>query len=254
MLAPRYPYLIAGQPEDAGADLPVLDKFTGEIATRVALASPEAIERAIAAAHGAREAMRRLPPHERQAILERCVQQIRSRAEEMVRVLCVEAGKTMRDARGEVTRMLDTFQAAAAEATRIEGQTLCLSISPRSSGYRGFTQKVPVGVCSFITPFNFPLNLVAHKVAPAIAAGCPFLLKPSEKTPVSALLLGQILARVGLPPGSFSVLVCRGEDAAPLVEDPRIALLSFTGSSKVGWALKARAGRKKVTLELGGNA
>jgi acyl-CoA reductase-like NAD-dependent aldehyde dehydrogenase len=254
MLAPRYPYLIAGQPEDSGHDLPVVDKFTGEVATRAALASPEAIERAIAAAHGARGAMERLPPYERQAILERCVQQIRSRAEELAQVLCIEAGKTLRDARGEVTRMIDTFKAAAEEATRIEGETLCLEISPRAAGYRGFTRKVPVGVCSLITPFNFPLNLVAHKVAPAIAAGCPFLVKPSEKTPVSALILGEILAGAGLPPGSFSVLVCRVEDAGPLVDDPRIALLSFTGSSKVGWSLKARAGRKKVTLELGGNA
>ena len=254
MLAARYSYLIAGQPEDTGDDLEVLDKHSGVVATRVALAGPQAIERAIAAASAARTALRRMPPHERQAALEQVVLRLRARAEELALVLCIEAGKPLRDARGEVTRLIDTFKLAAEEATRIEGATLNLEISPRAAGYRGFTRKVPVGVCSLITPFNFPLNLVAHKVAPAIAAGCPFLLKPSERTPVSALILGQILAETRLPRGAFSVLPCRLEHVAPLVEDERIALLSFTGSGKVGWVLKARAGRKRVTLELGGNA
>src|SRR5690606_37893004 len=124
----------------------------------------------------------------------------------------------------------------------------------RSSAlYRGMTRRVPVGVCSFITPFNFPLNLVAHKVAPAIAAGCPFVLKPAAKTPLGALIIGEVLAETDLPPGAFSILPCSNEDAAALVEDERIALFSFTGG-EVGWELKSRAGRKKVVLELGGNA
>jgi acyl-CoA reductase-like NAD-dependent aldehyde dehydrogenase len=153
-----------------------------------------------------------------------------------------------------VTRLIDTFRVAAEEAVRIDGETLNLEISARADGYRGFTKRVPVGPCSFITPFNFPLNLVAHKVAPAIAAGCPFVLKPSERTPIGALMIGAVLAETELPEGAFSVVPCALKDLAPLVEDDRLALLSFTGSGKVGWDLKARAGRKKVVLELGGNA
>jgi len=167
--------------------------------------------------------------------------------------LCIEAGKPIRDARGEVTRLIDTFRIAAGEATRIDGEVIELQVSQRTRGYRGMVKRVPVGACAFITPFNFPLNLVAHKVAPAIAAGCPFVLKPAAKTPVGALIIAQVLAETDLPPGAFSVLPCSNDNAGLLVEDERIALLSFTGGM-VGWDLKARAGRKKVTLELGGNA
>jgi acyl-CoA reductase-like NAD-dependent aldehyde dehydrogenase len=248
------PFLLAGRRETSDDVLLVHDRYTGELIARVALAGAEAIERGIAAAFASREAMRRLPPFERQRVLEHAVVRLRGRAEELVRVLCAEAGKPLRDARGEVTRLIDTFKIAAEEAVRIEGDVMNLEISPRARGYRGFTRKVPVGVCSLITPFNFPLNLVAHKVAPAIAAGCPFVLKPSERTPICALMLGQILQEAGLPEGAFSVLPCRVSEVSPLVEDERIALLSFTGSGKVGWELKARAGRKKVVLELGGNA
>lgn len=254
MLAASYPYQVAGCFEAPNHDLVVTDKYTGEVVTRVALAGAEAIERGIAAAFAARKAMRNFPPYERQAVLEHCVVRLRERSEELAEALCIEAGKPLRDARGEVTRLIDTFKVAAEESVRIQGEVLNLEISQRAAGYRGFTRKVPVGVCSLITPFNFPLNLVAHKVAPAIAAGCPFLIKPSERTPIGALILGEILAETRLPKGSFSVLPCRIDDVAPFIEDERIALLSFTGSGKVGWDLKARAGRKKVVLELGGNA
>lgn len=250
----RYPYYLAGRPSLEGATLPVLDKFSGAEATRVTLADAGVIEAAIAAAAAAARPMRELSPHVRQGVLEHCVRRFRERAEELAAVLCVEAGKPIRDARGEVTRLIDTFKVAAEEATRVDGETLTLAISPRTAGYRGFTRRVPIGPCSFITPFNFPLNLVAHKVAPAIAAGCPFVLKPSERTPVSALILGEILAETELPPGAFSVVPCRLDDLAPLIEDERLAMLSFTGSGPVGWQLRARAGRKKVVLELGGNA
>jgi acyl-CoA reductase-like NAD-dependent aldehyde dehydrogenase len=181
------------------------------------------------------------------------VRRFGERREELALALCIEAGKPIADSRGEVSRLIDTFRIAAGEATRIEGEVLELQLSPRTRGYRGMVRRVPVGACSFITPFNFPLNLVAHKVAPALAAGCPFVLKPSEKTPVGALIIGEVLAETDLPKGAFSILPCPIEAAAPLVEDERIALLSFTGGL-VGWDLKARAGRKKVVLELGGNA
>ena len=253
MLKDRYPYYLANRAVAANADLAVLDKYSGEQATTVALADAEAVERAIAAAFDARQAMATFPPDARRDVLEHCVRRFGERSEELALALCIEAGKPIKDARGEVARLIDTFRIAAGEATRIGGEVLELQVSERTRGYRGMTKRVPVGACSFITPFNFPLNLVAHKVAPAIAAGCPFVLKPSERTPVGALIIGEVLAETALPAGAFSILPCRTEDAAPLVEDERIALLSFTGGV-VGWDLKARAGRKKVVLELGGNA
>jgi len=254
MLAEKYPYYLANRPQQPNADLAVTDKYTGEVVTRVALADAAAVEAAIAAAVRAAGPMRRMAPYARQEVLEHCVRRFRERAEELALALCIEAGKPLRDARGEVTRLIETFKAAAEEAVRLEGEVLNLEVSRRSAGYRGFTQRVPVGPCSFITPFNFPLNLVAHKVAPAIAAGCPFLLKPSDRTPVSAALLAEVLAETALPEGAFSVLNTRLADIGPFIEDDRLKLLSFTGSEKVGWELKARAGRKKVVLELGGNA
>ena len=253
MLKKTYPYYLANKPFPANTDLEVLDKYSGKRATRVAFADKVAVRKAIVAAHKAREAMAAFTPDARRDVLEHCVRRFSERQEELALALCIEAGKPIRDARGEVTRLIDTFRIAAGEATRIGGEVIELQVSPRTRGYRGMTRRVPIGVCAFITPFNFPLNLVAHKVAPAIAAGCPFVLKPAAKTPVGALIIGEVLAETGLPKGAFSILPCSNEDASLLVEDERIALLSFTGGL-VGWDLKARAGRKKVTLELGGNA
>ncbi len=252
-LKSSYPYYLANSPVAANTDLPVLDKYSGQRATRVAFADATAVRKAIVAGYQAREATAAFPPDARRDVLEHCVRRFTERFDELALALCIEAGKPIRDARGEVTRLIDTFRIAAGEATRIGGELIEMQISPRTRGYRGMVKRVPVGLCSFITPFNFPLNLVAHKVAPAIAAGCPFVLKPSEKTPIGALIIGEVLAETDLPKGAFSVLACSNDDAAQLVEDERIALLSFTGGL-VGWDLKARAGRKRVTLELGGNA
>jgi acyl-CoA reductase-like NAD-dependent aldehyde dehydrogenase len=249
----RWPYFLANRPVQANTALEVFDKYSGERVARTALADAAAIEAAIAAAHDARDAMAAFPPDARRDVLEHCVRRFEARKEELALALCIEAGKPIRDARGEVARLVDTFRIAAGEATRIGGEVLELGISERTRGWRGMTRRVPIGACSFITPFNFPLNLVAHKVAPAIAAGCPFVLKPAAKTPLGALIIGEVLADTDLPAGAFSILPCSNEDAAALVSDERIALLSFTGGL-VGWDLKAKAGRKKVTLELGGNA
>jgi acyl-CoA reductase-like NAD-dependent aldehyde dehydrogenase len=254
MLSTRYPYYLANRPQQPNEDLLVIDKYSGEIAARAAVPDRAAIEAGIAAAAAAAPAMRRMPPHARQEVLEHCVRRFRERADELALSLCIEAGKPIRDARGEVTRLIDTFKVAAEESVRGGGEVLNLEISARSQGYRGFTKRTPIGPCSFITPFNFPLNLVAHKVAPAIAAGCPFVLKPSERTPIGALIMGEVLAETALPEGAFSVLPCRLGDISPFIEDERLKLLSFTGSGKVGWDLRARAGRKRVVLELGGNA
>ncbi len=253
-VAPRYPYYLAGRPVHGGEDLPVTDKYTGRVVSHVALANRDAIEQAIAMGAAAAPAVRAVPPYARRAVLRQCADAFRQRSGELAAVLVVEAGKPIRDARGEVGRLVDTFEIAAEEAVRIDGEADNLENTPRALGYRGFTKRVPVGLCSFLTPFNFPLNLVAHKVAPAIAAGCPFVLKPSERAPIGALLLGDILSRTELPPGAFSILPATLRDVAPFVEDPRIKLLSFTGSAAVGWDLKARAGRARVVLELGGNA
>lgn len=249
-----YPLYLANRPVMPNCDLAVRDKCTGETAFRVALADRALVEQAIAAAAESAPAMRKLPPYERRDILLYCVARFTERAEELARGLCLEAGKPIRDSRGEVTRLIDTFRVAAEEAVRIGGEVIPLEISPRARGYVGFWKRVPVGPCALITPFNFPLNLAAHKVAPAIAAGCPFVLKPASATPRGALIIGEVLAETALPPGAFSILPCRHADAEPLITDERIRLISFTGSPEVGWDIKARAGKKKVALELGGNA
>lgn len=176
------------------------------------------------------------------------------RADELAKALCIEAGKPINDAKGEVTRLIDTFKIAAEESVRINGEVVNLEISARAKGYQGMTKKVPIGPCSFISPFNFPLNLAAHKVAPAIAAGCTFVLKPASRTPIGALIIGEVLAETDLPKGAFSILPCSRDGADLFTTDERLKLLSFTGSPDVGWALKAKAGKKPVVLELGGNA
>lgn len=253
-LQPQYPFYLANVAQQPNQDLEVVDKYNGDVATRVALAGVFEIDQAIAAATAATAEMRRLPPYERQQTLQHCVDRFSNRQDELAMALSIEAGKPIRDARGEVTRLIDTFRIAAEESVRIGGEVIELEIAPRVRGYRGMTKRVPIGPCSFISPFNFPLNLAAHKIAPAIAAGCPFVLKPASRTPIGALIIGQVLAETNLPRGAFSILPCRRSEAGALTTDPRLKLLSFTGSPKVGWALKSQAGKKKVVLELGGNA
>jgi acyl-CoA reductase-like NAD-dependent aldehyde dehydrogenase len=254
MLKDRYPYYLANRAVYDNTDLPVIDKFTGKVATKVALAGEAAIDRAIAAAVTAAEPMRKLKAYERQAVLMHCVKRFSERADELAESLCIEAGKPIRDSKGEVGRLIDTFRIAAEESVRMIGEVLPLDIAPRARDYTGMWKRVPIGPCSFISPFNFPLNLAAHKIAPALAVGCPFVLKPASLTPIGALTIGEVLAEADLPPGAFSILPCKREGARLFTEDPRFKLLSFTGSPDVGWALKAAAGQKKVVLELGGNA
>jgi len=253
-LQETYPIYVANRPELPNTDLAVNDKYSGETATRTALADPATIDRAIAAAVGAAAPMARMAAYERRAVLEHCVDRFTERAEELAQMLRIEAGKPIRDSRGEVSRLIDTFRLAADEATRPTGETLEPEIGERTRGYRGWTKRVPIGPCSFISPFNFPLNLAAHKIAPTLAVGCPFVLKPASKTPLGALVIGEILAETDLPEGAFSILPCSRDGADLFTTDERLKLLSFTGSPDVGWKLKAGAGKKKVILELGGNA
>lgn len=248
------PYYLANKPEFANEDLEVVDKHTGKVAYRVAEAHDAEVDRAIGAAEAARRPMAELPSHARRDVLLHCVERFEARREELVEILIVEGGKVITDARGEVGRLIETFRIAAEEATRIGGEVLPMDITPRAEGFMGIWKRVPIGPVSFITPFNFPYNLVAHKVAPAIAAGCPFVLKPAEKTPVGALVIGEILAECDLPEGAFSILPVDREDAARFTEDERLKLMSFTGSDKVGWMLKDKSGKKPVVMELGGNA
>jgi acyl-CoA reductase-like NAD-dependent aldehyde dehydrogenase len=254
MLKKSYPLHIAGHPETPNLDLAVTNKFNGEVATHVPLADTAMIDRAISAAVGATAPMAAMPSHKREAVLLHCVRRFEERKDELAHALCIEAGKPIKDSRGEVTRLIDTFKVAAGEATRMTGEVMPMDISARAEDYRGMWKRVPIGPCSFISPFNFPLNLAAHKIAPALAVGCPFVLKPASLTPIGALIMGEILAETDLPEGAFSILPCSRDGAELFTTDDRLKLLSFTGSPDVGWALKAKAGKKKVVLELGGNA
>ena len=253
-LKDTYPLYLANEAQQPNTDLAVTDKFTGEVATRVALADAKTIDAGIAAAVEAAEPMRRMASYERQAVLQHCVDRFTERKDELAFALCVEAGKPINDSRGEVGRLIDTFRIAAEESVRMTGEVQPLDISARARGYQGIWKRVPIGPCSFISPFNFPLNLAAHKIAPAIAVGCPFVMKPASRTPLGAIIMGEVLAETDLPKGAFSILPASRDGADLFTTDDRLKLLSFTGSPDVGWDLKARAGKKKVVLELGGNA
>ena len=249
-----YPLYLNNEAVQPNTDLEVTDKFTGEVAFRCAQADAATIDAGIQGAVEAAEPMARMPAFARQAVLDHCVKRFRERFDELAYALCVEAGKPIKDSEGEVTRLIDTFRIAAEESVRMTGEVQPLDISPRAKGYVGMWRRVPIGPCSFISPFNFPLNLAAHKIAPAIAVGCSFVMKPASRTPLGALIIGEVLAETDLPKGAFSILPAHRDGADLFTEDERLKLLSFTGSPAVGWDLKAKAGKKKVVLELGGNA
>ncbi|MBI4410034.1 MAG: aldehyde dehydrogenase family protein [Gemmatimonadetes bacterium] len=231
----------------------VVDPFTGELYARVPLAGPAEMERAIAAAVEASRELRALPTHRRVDILLGIVEGIRGRADELAETMTRESGKPIQYARGEVQRALQTFALGADEARGLGGGILPADLEPRTEGYFTLYQRFPIGPVSAIAPFNFPLNLVAHKLSPAYAAGNPVVLKPPMQSPVTSLELAEICFQAGLPPRALSVVHSRPEVAERLATDERFALLSFTGSARVGWHLKNIAGRKRVLLELGGN-
>lgn len=250
-----YPLYVAGKAITTGQWLEVQHKYRHTVYARVALADAKVLEKAIAASVKAEAEMAALKPYQKQKILLHCVKRFNELREELTEILIAEGGKPRGAASAEVERLINTFQLAADAVTQLDdGRMLPLAVTPAAARFRGMVKHVPVGAISLISPFNFPLNLVAHKIAPAIAAGCPFVLKPASLTPISALKIAQVLAETDLPKGSWSVLPCDRQAADILVTDDRFKLLSFTGSDQVGWDMKARAGRKKVTLELGGNA
>ncbi|WP_336938514.1 aldehyde dehydrogenase family protein [Acinetobacter modestus] len=250
-----YPLYVAGKAVTTGQWLEVHDKYSNTVYARVALADEKVLEKAISASVNAEADMATLKPFEKQKVLLYCVKRFNELREELTDILIVEGGKPRGAASAEVERLINTFQLAADAVTQLDdGRMLPLAVTPAAARFRGMVKHVPIGAVSLISPFNFPLNLVAHKIAPAIAAGCPFVLKPASLTPISALMIAKVLAETDLPKGSWSVLPCDRQAADILVTDDRFKLLSFTGSDQVGWDMKARAGRKKVTLELGGNA
>ena len=220
----------------------------------VALAGPESVERAIASAVHVADELARTPAWRRAAWLEGIVDGIRARRDELVDLIVHEGGKPRRFAEGEVARAIQTFTLGVEAARSLGGEVIPIDAVESGEGRIGITRRFPKGPVAAITPFNFPLNLVAHKVAPALAAGCPLVLKPADETPLSSLVLAEIAEQAGVPAGAFNVVPCEVEDAAPLTEDPRLKVLTFTGSARVGWQLKSRAGKKQVLLELGGNA
>ncbi|HWG99116.1 MAG TPA: aldehyde dehydrogenase family protein [Pilimelia sp.] len=261
------PFYVAGRPEHGTAPLVVCSPFDGREAGRTSHAGPEQVERAVAAAAAAAADTAALPAHARAAALDHVSRRLAERAEEAAALITAESGKPVRWARVEVTRAVSTLRWAAEEARRFSGELQRLDTDPAAAaapppgsgraagtGRIAVVRRFPRGPVLGITPFNFPLNLVAHKVAPALAVGAPIVVKPAPATPLSALLLGELLAETDLPAGAWSVLPLPNAQAEQLVADPRLPVVSFTGSGPVGQRIRRAVPDKHVTLELGGNA
>ena len=256
----QHALILAGQSVHTDSYATVANKFTGEPMAEVSMAGPSEIERAIAIGEQAAYECAAISPQRRAAILSEMAGMVRSRADEISATLAREAGKPIQAARVETDRCIATLtessRVARAEFTsgELADRKVLLTPQGQKPKVHGTLRRVPIGLCSFITPFNFPLNLVAHKIGPAIACGCPFVLKPAGRTPLSALTLGEIALEAGWPEDAVSILPCKVEHAEPFSNDSRFRLLSFTGSDEVGWKLKSSAAKMRVALELGGDA
>ena len=244
MQGPR-PFFIGGQWRQGDTTAPVHDPFTGKVLAEVSQANETDAEAAIQSTAEAAIPMGALPAHRRYHILQHIAGSFYDRREEFARLMSGEAGKPISDARREVSRAVQTFTVAAEEAKRIPGDVIPLDWTPGTDSHLGILRRFPIGPMLGITPFNFPLNLVAHKVAPALAAGNPILIKPAPQTPLTALLLGEVALEAGVPPGGLNILPCENQIAERLVVDPRFKLLSFTGSAAVGWMLKDKCGKRR---------
>lgn len=251
---PSLKIYLAGRFIETAKELNVMNPFSGELVSKTFLAGKAELEEALVGAESVRIAMRDLSSHKRYEILMHIRNRLIERREEFGQTIMLESGKPIRYALGEVDRSVQTFTVAAEEAKRVPGEYISLDWTAAGEGKEGIVRHFPIGIVAGIAPFNFPLNLAVHKLAPAIAAGCPIILKPSSTTPLSTLLLAGIIAQTSLPPGAVSVLPMDRITGNLLVTDSRISLLSFTGSPEVGWKMKADSGKKKVVLELGGNA
>jgi acyl-CoA reductase-like NAD-dependent aldehyde dehydrogenase len=247
-------FFLDGHWRNEGEPIEILSPGTRQRVGVTHRATSADVEAAIRAATRAFEVTRRMGGYERQRILRAISAGIEKHGEEFARLVALEAGKPIKAARAEVDRAVFTFSVAAEEAVRVGGEYLPLDWQASTAGRWGIVRRFPLGPIAAITPFNFPIKLVAHKIAPAIAAGCTVVLKPAPQTPLTSLRLAQIIEQAGWPAGALNVLPLSNEDAGTLVSDDRLKLLSFTGSTAVGWALKQKAGKKRVVLELGGNA
>jgi len=250
----KHPFMIGNEWRETAHTLPVINPYSQKVFAEVSLAGTAEIDGAIDLAVKAFAETRTLPTYLRSRICLQIAQGIEDRKEEFAETISKESGKPLLYSRAEVARSISTFRIAAEEASRIHGEVLHLDITESAKGKTGLVRRFPIGPVSGISPFNFPLNLVAHKVAPAMACGNPIILKPASSTPLTALLLGKVVSETDAVDGSFSVLPCKSSDATALVEDERLKMVTFTGSPPIGWDIKRRAGKKKVTLELGGNA
>lgn len=249
-----YGFLLDGKWLSEGEPLEVRSPYDGSVIASTFRPSLDHVELAIQASVRAFERTRRMAAYERQRVLENVARAITERQEELAQLIAQEAGKPIKTARAEVERAIFTFTIAAEESTRIYGEWIPLDLQASTAGRWAMVRRFPLGPIAAISPFNFPLNLVAHKWAPAIAAGCTIVHKPASQTPLSSLRLAELVERAGWPAGALNVLPLSGRDAERLVTDDRLKKLTFTGSGAVGWDLKQKAGKKHVTLELGGNA
>jgi glyceraldehyde-3-phosphate dehydrogenase (NADP+) len=254
-MSKEFGYLVNGKWVKSGKKKEIKSPYNGEVAGVVNIPGRQAAKDSIGAAERAYEKWRESPSHERSRILRKIAEGIAGRKEEFARTLVLEGGKPLKTARVEVGRAVVTFSVAAEEANRFnEGELVPIDITPGNEKMFGIARRFPLGVVVGISPFNFPLNLVAHKVAPSIASGNAMILKPASQTPLSALMLGEIALEAGLPEGLFNILPVPGAEIEAVIDDERIRKVSFTGSDAIGWELKKKYPKKKVTLELGGNA
>lgn len=249
-----YPLLIGGKEVTTKNHLNVLDPYDNGIVGKTYLAGTSELENAVSAAESCKDELWQLPTHVRSAALRQISDELNARMEELALLLAAESGKPLKYAKGEIARAVQTFKIASEEARRLPGEVMQLDTTPAGENREGIVKYFPVGLVAGISPFNFPMNLVAHKIAPAIAAGCPIILKPASATPLSALELAGIVNKTDLPKGAITVLPMDRETGNQLVTDERFKLLTFTGSPAVGWKMKEQAGKKRVVLELGGNA
>ena len=249
-----YAFLLNGELRAGPAILDVRSPYTGDLIGRAALAGRGDVTAAIDAAVAAAPAAAALPSHARAAVLDRISAGVVERREELARLLAAEAGKPLRLAYAEIDRAAFVFRQGAEEAKRIGGEVIPMDLAPHGENRWGLTRRFPLSPISAIIPFNFPVLLAAHKLAPAIACGATMVLKPPPQDPLATLRLAEIVQGSGYPAGGVSILLCTNEDAAPIIEDPRVRMITFTGSARVGWAIRQRAPKKRVTLELGGNA
>ncbi|RAT95349.1 aldehyde dehydrogenase [Brevibacillus sp. Leaf182] len=246
---------IGGEWVPATAHAPLFSPCTGHEIAQISQADSSLVEKAIAAAHGATAVMRRLPAYQRAFLLEKISILMNERLEEAARIIAIEAGKPIKTARGEVIRTIQTYKFAAEEAKRLHGETVPLDAAIGGEGRLAYTVREPLGVIGAITPYNFPMNLVAHKVGPALAAGNTVVLKPASQTPLSALFLAELAEQAGVPAGALNVITGSGASVGDkIVSDPRVRAVTFTGSPSVGLDIRNRAGMKRVTLELGSNS